>query len=149
LRNVRSSSRSGGRSRGSGPGPQFRRSDQEALVDDLAQRIRAKILTGEVDTGSWLRQESLANEFGVSRTPVREALRKLQAGGVVDVLPRRGAVVRGATARAIRETYVVQAELEALAAELAAMRILDRQLNRLSEAEELFRRAVEVFVARK
>ena len=79
------------------------------------------MLSGALPLGSRLRQEALATEFGVSRTPVREALRKLQATGFVQLDARTAArVVRGPTAREVREAYEVRAELEGLAAELAA-----------------------------
>ena len=85
----------------------------------------------------------LAGEFDVSRTPVREALRKLQADGIVELVPHRGAVVRRPTAREIREAYEVRAELEGFAAELAAERIQERQLERLDDAAALFRRSID------
>ena len=113
-----------------------------SLVDRLAATIQARVLSGEIVRGARLPQEALATEFGVSRTPVREALRKLQAAGVVEVLPNRGAVVRGPSAREIRESYEVRTELEGLAAELATVRIADADLLRLREAEELFRTSV-------
>ena len=116
--------------------------DGSPLVDRLATSLRGQILSGDIPLGSRLRQEALAEEFGVSRTPVREALRKLQATGLVQLLPNRGAVVRGPSARDIREAYVVRAELEGLAAELAATSINDRDLRRLRDAEQLFRRCV-------
>jgi len=119
------------------------------LVDDLAQEIQLRIMTGELVSGTWLRQETLAEDFGVSRTPIREALRKLQADGLVDVVPHRGALVRGPTARAIHEAYQVRADLEGLAAELASTRILDSQLAQLQRAEQLFRRAVKRFLGRR
>jgi len=119
----------------------------DALVDELAARIQTRVLNGEIETGTWLRQESLAAEFGVSRTPVREALRKLQATGLVEVQPRRGALVRGVSARDIREAYEVRAELEGLAAELAAARIRDRELQRLRDAQALFRQSVASLLA--
>jgi DNA-binding GntR family transcriptional regulator len=119
------------------------------LVDRLAGAIQTRVLSGEVPVGSRLRQEALAEEFGVSRTPVREALRKLEATGLVELLPNRGAVVRGPSAREIREAYEVRAELECLAAELAAGRISDRDLLRLREAQALFRRSVETLIARR
>ena len=115
----------------------------QALVDDLAQRITARILGGDIPSGSWLRQETLAAEFGVSRTPIREALRKLQASGTVSLVPHRGAFVRGPTARGIREAYLVRAELEGFAAELAAEWISDPQIARLREAVGLSHQAVE------
>ena len=121
--------------------------DDEPLVDNLAARIRARVLTGEIAVGSRLRQERLAAEFGVSRTPIREALRKLQADGVVELQPRRGAIVRGATAREIRDAYEVRAELEGLAAELAATRIDDSQLEELHAAQRLFGSSIAKLVA--
>jgi DNA-binding GntR family transcriptional regulator len=117
------------------------------LVDRLASAIHGRILSGTVPIGSRLRQEALADDFGVSRTPVREALRKLQATGVVQLLPNRGAIVRGPSAREIREAYEVRAELEGLAAELAAKGINDHELQRLRDAEKLFRRAVRPLAA--
>jgi DNA-binding GntR family transcriptional regulator len=124
-------------------------SDGSALVDRLAAAIQGQILGGSIPVGSRLRQEALAEEFDVSRTPVREALRKLQATGIVELLPNRGAVVRGPSARDIREAYEVRAELEGLAAELAAGLISDRDLRRLRDAEELFRRSVTSLVERR
>jgi DNA-binding GntR family transcriptional regulator len=120
-----------------------------ALVDRLATTIQSRVLAGEIPTGTRLRQVALADEFGVSRTPVREALRKLQASGLVEVVPHRGAVVRVPVASEIREAYEVRAELEGLAAELAAKRFEESQIRRLYEAEELFRRSVGTLIARR
>jgi DNA-binding GntR family transcriptional regulator len=119
------------------------------LVDQLAATLRARVLSGEIPIGSRLRQEVLAAEFGVSRTPIREALRKLQAMGIVELRPHRGAVVQGPTAREIRDAYEVRAELEGLAAELAATRIRDAELSNLHEAERMFRHAVELLVSKR
>jgi DNA-binding GntR family transcriptional regulator len=121
--------------------------DGHSLVDRLASTIHARVLSGAIVRGTRLPQEALAAEFGVSRTPVREALRKLQASGVVELLPNRGAVVRGPSAREIRESYEVRTELEGLAAELATTRIGDADLLRLREAEALFRSSVGQLVA--
>lgn len=120
--------------------------DHAGLVDRLAAAIQARILSGEIVSGTRLRQESLAADFGVSRTPVREALRQLQSGGLVVVQPNRGAVVRGPSARDVRDAYAVRAELEGFAAEQAAGRIQDVQLDRLRKAEELFRRSIEQLI---
>jgi DNA-binding GntR family transcriptional regulator len=118
-----------------------------SLVDRLAATIQSRVLSGEIVRGTRLPQEALAAEFGVSRTPVREALRKLQAAGLVEVQPNRGAVVRGPSAREIRESYEVRTELEGLAAELATARISDADLLRLREAEGLFRMSVGQLVS--
>jgi DNA-binding GntR family transcriptional regulator len=113
------------------------------LVDRLASAIQARILSGEIPSEARLRQETLASEFGVSRTPVREALRKLQSTGIVVIEPNRGAVVRRPTARDVREAYRVRGELEGLAAELATQLIGDDELARLHEAQSLFRHSIE------
>jgi DNA-binding GntR family transcriptional regulator len=110
-----------------------------ALVDEIAANLQARVLRGEIPSGAPLRQETIAAEFGVSRTPVREALRKLQAVGLVHVTPNKGAVVRAPSVREIREGYVVRAELEGLAAALAAELATRGQIERLGEAVDHFR----------
>jgi DNA-binding GntR family transcriptional regulator len=118
--------------------------DRNSLVNRLAATIQSRVLSGEIPTGMRLRQETLASEFGVSRTPVREALRKLESSGLVLVEPNRGAVVRGPNARDVREAYAVRAELEGFAAENAVARILDDQLESLRDAEKLFRHSLSI-----
>jgi DNA-binding GntR family transcriptional regulator len=123
--------------------------ERRALVDQIAATLQARMLRGELPAGKRLRQESLAAEFGVSRTPVREALRKLEASSLVQLEPNRGAVVRGPTAREIKEAYVVRAELEGLAAELAAQRIREDELERLRESLALFHRSIGDLIERR
>jgi DNA-binding GntR family transcriptional regulator len=123
--------------------------EHDDLVDRLASTIQSRILSGEIPSESRLRQASLAAEFGVSRTPVREALRKLQSSGVVVLEPHRGAIVRGTTAREVREAYLVRAELEGLAAELATAHVSDDELARLRDAQALFRRSIETEIANR
>lgn len=113
-----------------------------ALADRLAQDIQDRVASGVLPIGTWLRQETLAVDFGVSRTPIREAFQKLHARGVIELIPNRGARVRLPTVREIREAYQVRAELEGLAAELAASLATEEQIARLQEAEELFGQAV-------
>ncbi|MDO8188491.1 GntR family transcriptional regulator [Conexibacter sp. JD483] len=120
-----------------------REQEPQALVDDLAERIRQRIMTGEIPIGAQLRQAALASEFGVSRTPVREALRQLQTGGLITVVPNRGAVVRVPSPWEVRSAHEVRAELEGLAAERAATRITEPQLAILRRANETMRRAAE------
>jgi DNA-binding GntR family transcriptional regulator len=119
------------------------RSDDTTGTRQLAEQIAAVIRSGEYPPGSRLRQESLAERFKVSRTPIREALRMLEAKGVLELIPNQGAVVRMPAQREIREAYQVRAELEGLAAELAAEWITESQIERLAEAEARFRRSVE------
>lgn len=113
------------------------------LIDDLAERIQSKILNGEYPAGSRLKQEVLAAEFAVSRTPIREALSRLEAMGLISQEQRRSAIVRSPSGREVMEMYQVRAELEGLAASLAAKRISDQQLSTLRLSHDEFVEAVE------
>ncbi|WP_052337112.1 GntR family transcriptional regulator [Nocardioides alkalitolerans] len=113
-----------------------------ALGEKLADELLRRILSGTIPVGSWIRHTAVAEEFGVSRTPVREALRVLHAQGVVTITPNRGARVNGHSGRDIRELGAVRGELEGLAAELAAELIDDEQLRRLNSAWDRYDRAV-------
>ncbi|MGW5386301.1 GntR family transcriptional regulator [Nocardia sp. NPDC003963] len=113
-----------------------------ALVDSTASAIRAKIMSGEIPIGAQLGQADLAASLGVSRTPVREALRQLQAGGLIEVVPNRGAIVRVPVPWEVREAYEVRAELEALACERAVDYITADVLDQLDEANEILRSAL-------
>jgi DNA-binding GntR family transcriptional regulator len=116
---------------------------EAALVDDLAEQIRQRITAGEFPIGMQLRQAALASEFKVSRTPVREALRKLQAGGLITVTPHRGAVVRVPAPWEVRDAYEVRAELEGLAAERAATRISPSDIAKLERANDTMRKGAQ------
>ena len=91
-----------------------------SLADEIAFRLQRKILNGEYPPGSRLVQDELCQLFGVSRTPIREALRKLQAQRLVEVIPNRGAKVRVFDKNELVEVYTIRAELEAYGCELAA-----------------------------
>jgi DNA-binding GntR family transcriptional regulator len=121
--------------------------DGKAPIRNLAERIAAAIRSGEYPPGARLRQETLAERFKVSRTPVREALRVLEAKRVLELVPNQGAVVRVPGEREIREAYQVRAELEGLAAELAAQWISETQIERLALAEARFRQSVDALAA--
>jgi DNA-binding GntR family transcriptional regulator len=82
----------------------------------VAERLRAQIVAGELESGTKLRQVEIARRFGVSTTPVREALAALQREGLVRLHPQRGAVVFVPTVEDLREHYEIRAALEALAA---------------------------------
>lgn len=113
-----------------------------ALVDEIAAKIRDRIMSGDIPIGAQLRQAELASDFAVSRTPVREALRQLQTGGLIEVLPNRGAVVRVPSPWEVREAYEVRAELEALAAARAVDRISRVDIAALKAANtEMYERS--------
>lgn len=110
-----------------------------ALVDNTAAAIRKLIMSGEIPIGAQLRQAELATRLGVSRTPIREALRQLQSGGLIEVVPNRGAVVRVPSPWEVREAYEVRAELEGLACQRAVREITDDVLDELRIANEMLR----------
>jgi DNA-binding GntR family transcriptional regulator len=118
-----------------------------ALTERVADAIHARVISGEWPAGTWLRQSQLAEQFQVSRTPIREALQTLSARGVVELIPNRGARIRLPTLRELREAYLVRAVLEGLAADLAADLASQNQLDRLLAAERLFQASVEAFAA--
>jgi DNA-binding GntR family transcriptional regulator len=91
-----------------------------ATVAAIVERLRADILAGRLKPGSRLVESDLTARFAVSRGPVREALRRLAAEGLIEHRPHRGAHVRRLSARDIRELFQIRVELESLAARLAA-----------------------------
>ena len=97
----------------------------------LVQHIRELILTGAVKPGEWLRQEKLAQQFGVSQTPVREALKQLSADGLLEHVPYRGIRVVEFTITDVSDLYECRTFIEGLAARHAATHISDAQLAEL------------------
>lgn len=113
------------------------------LRDVVFETLRDAIITQVLKPGERLMEIQLADEMGVSRTPVREAIRKLELEGLVVMVPRKGAYVAGVSMKDIHEVYEVRSALEMLAVTLAAERIteeeldaLERQVLRESEEED-------------
>src|SRR5262245_29988163 len=115
-------------------------------ADHIALALEEAIVSGEIPPGSTLRQEHLSEQFQVSRTPVREALRRLAALGLVSFEPNRGVRVRTLSLDEIREAFMVRAELESLATEIATPKMTDDDLAELERAERRFHRATERLV---
>ena len=101
------------------------------LRDVVFENLRDAIITQVLKPGERLMEIQLADEMGVSRTPVREAIRKLELEGLVVMVPRKGAYVAGVSMKDIHEVYEVRSALEMLAVTLAAERITDEELNAL------------------
>jgi len=101
------------------------------LRDVVFETLRDAIITQVLKPGERLMEIQLADEMGVSRTPVREAIRKLELEGLVVMVPRKGAYVAGVSMKDIHEVYEVRAALEMLAVTLAAERITDEELDAL------------------
>lgn len=104
----------------------------------IAQTLEEDIISGAIPPGSRLGQEDLSARFGVSRTPIREALRRVAALGLVAFEPHRTVRVRTLSRAEIHEAFLVRAELEGLATELAASAIDDAALAALDAASERF-----------
>lgn len=113
------------------------------LRDVVFNTLRQAILKGELEPGERLMEIQLAERLGVSRTPIREAIRKLELEGLVLMIPRKGAEVAEISEKSLREVLEVRRSLEELAIELACQRITPEELTALEEAENRFARAVE------
>ena len=111
------------------------------LSDTVKDRLLEAILDGRYPPGSRIVETRAAREFGTSQAPVREALRDLEALGVVEISPFRGARVRRPSRDELLEAYVVRAELEALGVRLAASRLTDEDLDQLATYLADMRRA--------
>ena len=108
---------------------------QSKISETLKKALEEKIVMGAYRPGARLDETELANEFSVSRTPVREALIQLASSGLVILRHRRGAVVAQASPQRLYEMFEVMAELEAISVRLAARRHGEADLRRLREAQ--------------
>lgn len=113
-----------------GTAPEVRTRTVEYLVGSLQERIS----DGEFEVGSWIRQERLATEYGVSRMPIREALHRLQALGVVELIANRGARVKLPSYRDVAEVFEVRGVLEGHAAYLASLHSTQQDIEQLRKA---------------
>ena len=107
--------------------------DHGRMADIIFTAMHEAITAGRLAPGDWLRQEALAEEFGVSQNPVREGLTRLVAEGLAVRIPHRGVRVAALPLEDIVDVYTMRALLEGLAAELAAARLTPGQLDRLRE----------------
>lgn len=112
------------------------------LRDVVLNTLRKAILTGELKPGERLMEIHLADKLGVSRTPIREAIHKLELEGLVTMLPRRGAQVSEISEGGLRDVLEVRRDLDSFCAELACKRISDADKERLKEAYNSFNEAV-------
>ncbi|MDE6607225.1 MAG: GntR family transcriptional regulator [Lachnospiraceae bacterium] len=118
------------------------------LRDVVFNTLRQAILTGELKPGERLMEIHLANKLGVSRTPIREAIRKLELEGLVTMIPRRGAEVAEITEKSLKDVLEVRRTLDALSVELACDRINDEELEALRAACLKFEEATKTKDAR-
>lgn len=108
------------------------------LRDVVFNTLRQAILRGELKPGERLMEIQLANKLGVSRTPIREAIRKLELEGLVLMIPRRGAEVAQITEKSLRDVLEVRRALEELAVQLACLRMTPEDVTKLKYAATEF-----------
>lgn len=113
------------------------------LRDVVFNTLRQAILTGELKPGERLMEIHLANKLGVSRTPIREAIRKLELEGLVTMIPRRGAEVAQITEKSMNDVLEVRRAMDALCVELACDRITPEELEQLRRTCDGFEAAVK------
>lgn len=113
------------------------------LRDVVFHTLRQAILKGELEPGERLMEIQLANRLGVSRTPIREAIRKLELEGLVLMIPRKGAEVAKISQKSLKDVLEVRRSLEELAIELACQRMTEDEIRELEEAQKAFAAAVE------
>lgn len=112
------------------------------LRDVVFNTLRDAILKGELEPGERLMEIHLANKLGVSRTPVREAIRKLELEGLVKMIPRRGAVVASITISDLEDVLEVRKVLEQLTVRLACEKITEDEIKELKKCHEEFSKAI-------
>ena len=112
------------------------------LRDVVFYTLRQAILKGELEPGERLMEMQLAEQLGVSRTPIREAIRKLELEGLVLMIPRRGAIVAKITEKDLKDVLEVRASLERLSTKLACERMEEETIEELREAQEAFKAAL-------
>ena len=122
--------------------------DYLPLRDVVFNTLRQAILTGEMKPGERLMEIHLANKLGVSRTPIREAIRKLELEGLVIMIPRRGAEVAQITWKNLKDVLEVRRALDVLAIELACERMTSEEIASLEKACVAFKEATQTKDAR-
>ena len=113
------------------------------LSMELAEHIRAMILAGELKDDAKIPEKALCERFGVSRTPLREALKILSAEGCIELVPNRGARVCGLTVEEVEQGFPVMATLEGLSGELAVKSITEEEIAAIADMNARMRLAFE------
>ncbi|MDF2842830.1 MAG: hypothetical protein K0R00_1256 [Herbinix sp.] len=108
-------------------------SDKYSLRGRVFNKLREDILSGQYHENEELRENTIGQELGVSRTPVREALRQLELEGLVTMVPNKGAYVTGITSKDIHDIYIIRSYLEGLCARWACENITEVQIEALEE----------------
>jgi len=115
----------------------------QTLREKILETIRDAILKGNLKPGEKVAEPELAERFGISRTPIREAFRQLESEGYLTVIPRKGAVVAALSQRDVQEFYAIKSILEGYAASLAAGNLTDKEIQRLETVNNKLRSLAE------
>ncbi len=111
--------------------------ENKSLTSIIFEKIREDVLNGVYKNGEKIVEAKLAEELGVSRTPVREALKQLELDGLVENIPNRGVVVKGISQQDVEDIYTIRVAIEGIAAKWASERISDQEIEDLKEVYEL------------
>lgn len=109
---------------------------RHALFEQVADRLRRRIYEHALKPGEWIDEKALCEAFGISRTPLREALKVLSSEGLVELIPRRGSRVRSLDRTELGELFPVMAVLEGLCTREAAQRMGDADVERLQRCHD-------------
>lgn len=113
------------------------------LREKILETIRDAIMSGALKPGEKVAEPELAERFGISRTPIREAFRQLESEGYLTVIPRKGAVVVSFSSKDIEEFYAIKSILEGYAAHCACKNLTDKEIDRLATINEKLRQLAE------
>jgi len=117
--------------------------EPKLLSENIADSIRAAIIKGEFKPGEKIPEGDLAETMGISRTPLREAFRKLENEGFIEIIPRKGAVVTGIDPGEVYDLYEIKSTLEGLAARLASTRMKEKDIERLEKINEELKKMID------
>lgn len=112
-------------------------SNSFSLTDEIADIVRERILKGEYEIGEKIKENQIASELRVSRTPIREAFKLLENEGLIDYIPNRGCFAKGFTKQDVEDIYAVREALEEMAVRWAVARISENEIDEMEEQCDL------------
>jgi len=117
--------------------------EPKLLSEDIADSIKTAIIKGKFKPGEKISEGELAESMGISRTPLREAFRKLENEGFIKIIPRKGAVVANIDTEEAINLYEIKSTLEGLAARLAAANMRDKDIGKLEKINDELKQLID------
>lgn len=117
--------------------------EPKLLSEDIAESIKTAIIKGKFKPGEKISEGELAESMGISRTPLREAFRKLENEGFIQIIPRKGTVVTGIDAEEAINLYEIKSTLEGLAARLAASNMKEKDIDKLEKINDELKELID------